>query len=105
LTLAITWGSVLKSTDGPNISLSAFDTMVQLYYQEKISLAITIYTSDMGSATQLTPKGMTQDQLSEIDTKSRERAMNIFGAPETGMGSTADYEKFWTKLIVKLQTR
>jgi len=101
LEMSLKWGQVLMSNDGPRIPSSVLETMVDAYYQQRISLALQKYLFEMNSVLQQSPKGIPPSAFQAANSSARAVAMPELGTPNNPIGSPENFEFYKGQLEAK----
>jgi hypothetical protein len=94
LNLAEKWADILVNTDGPCISTSIFDSVMQHYYGMKTESAKKQYNEVMGSVLNDFPQGLSPLDFDTRHVEALNAAFQEFGTQDTRLGTVEDFERF-----------
>jgi len=101
LHMSLNWGKSLIGNDGPRIPSSVLETMVDAYYQQRISLALQKYLTEMNTVIQNFPKGMSTSDLLDAESTARTVSLHELGTPSNSMGSPENFYSYKGQLEAK----
>jgi len=93
--MALKWGKVLKSNDGPRMPSTILETMVHAYYEDKISKVVDEYTAEMKAAIARVPQGMsTEDLLSACNSAKKSSLYSLGSFNNIPIGNEEDFKSY-----------
>jgi len=102
LHMSLKWGNTLVSNNGPRIPSFALETIVETYYQRKISLAIEAYFFQMNSVLQSFPKGIPATEFTSADSIAKTMALSTLGTRHNPLGNGQDFNFYKCQLQTRL---